>query len=158
MEITIGSYKIRVWIVILSIVVFWIMFGHLLCSCCTTSFSSIFNRVKEGFRGNNVAYGPEYAPYKLNDYSVPNTSHWSNPTLTFSKGKKPDQGVESIWHRKPQAIPLPEGELNMFETTPFKPECCPNTYSNSMGCACMTVPQYNYLRDRGGNNVPYSEY
>jgi hypothetical protein len=46
----------------------------------------------------------------------------------------------------------------MFKKTPFKPECCPNTYSNSMGCACMSTKQYNYLINRGGNNVPYSEY
>lgn len=46
----------------------------------------------------------------------------------------------------------------MFKKTPFKPECCPNTYSNSMGCACMSTQQYNYLVTRGGNNVPYSEY
>jgi hypothetical protein len=61
-------------------------------------------------------------------------------------------------NRKPQPIPLPEGELDMFANTPFKPECCPNTYSNSSGCACTTVQQYRYLTDRGGNNVPYSEY
>jgi hypothetical protein len=46
----------------------------------------------------------------------------------------------------------------MFKNTSFKPECCPNTYSNSMGCACMSTKQYNYLVHRGGNNVPYSEY
>jgi hypothetical protein len=27
-----------------------------------------------------------------------------------------------------------------------------------MGCACMDLKSYNYLRQRGGNNVPYSEY
>jgi hypothetical protein len=48
--------------------------------------------------------------------------------------------------------------LSMFANTPFKPECCPNAYSNSSGCACMTTNQYNYLISRGGNNVPYSEY
>jgi hypothetical protein len=46
----------------------------------------------------------------------------------------------------------------LFKHTAFKPECCPNTYSNSMGCACMTTAQYNYLNERGGNNVPYSQY
>jgi hypothetical protein len=46
----------------------------------------------------------------------------------------------------------------MFKNTAFKPECCPNTYSNSMGCACMSTSQYNYLETRGGNNVPYSQY
>jgi len=55
-------------------------------------------------------------------------------------------------------VPLPEGEMLMFANTPFKPECCPNTYSTSSGCACMTGNQFNFLQVRGGNNVPYSEY
>lgn len=46
----------------------------------------------------------------------------------------------------------------MFATTEFKPECCPNAYSSSTGCACMTIDQYSYLRNRGGNNVPYDIY
>lgn len=46
----------------------------------------------------------------------------------------------------------------LFKNTAFKPECCPNTYSNSMGCACMNTKQYNYLIHRGGNNTPYSIY
>jgi hypothetical protein len=66
--------------------------------------------------------------------------------------------VKEILNRKPQPIPLPKGELDMFATTPFKPECCPNTFSNSSGCACMTTAKYNYLIERGGNIVPYSEY
>ncbi len=52
--------------------------------------------------------------------------------------------------------PLSTGELNMFANTPFKPECCPTTYSNSMGCACINMDQYNYLITRGGNNVPFA--
>jgi hypothetical protein len=51
-----------------------------------------------------------------------------------------------------------DNELFAFQNSTFKPECCPNTYSNSMGCACMSGGQYNYLIMRGGNNVPYSEY
>ena len=46
----------------------------------------------------------------------------------------------------------------LFKNTAFKPECCPNTYSNSTGCACMSTSQYNYLETRGGNNVPFSQY
>ncbi len=52
--------------------------------------------------------------------------------------------------------PLSQGELNMFANTAFKPECCPTTYSNSMGCACINKDQYNYLITRGGNNVPFA--
>ena len=44
----------------------------------------------------------------------------------------------------------------MFADTPFKPECCPNTYSTSTGCACMTSEQVKLLKSRG--NVSYSEY
>jgi hypothetical protein len=101
--------------------------------------------------------GPEFAGAKTPDY-IMNPSTWSMPTLTYSPGTKPDAGVKAIWNRPKQPIPLPKDELDMFATTPFAPECCPNAYSSSMGCACMTVDQYNYLRDRGGNNVPYSEY
>jgi hypothetical protein len=37
MEISIGSYKVRVIILIAIVVVFWIMFGHILCGCCRVS-------------------------------------------------------------------------------------------------------------------------
>ncbi len=193
MDISIGSYKFRLEILILIVVVFWIMFGHLLCSCCTMSLQEGFDtakravkavkadvimdnrnntaeeeeedvveglrkRVLEGFVGsNNSAYGPEFSVSKAPGYIMKPDS-WAMPTLTYSKGTAPDAGVQSIWDRPKQPVPLPEGELDMFATTPFKPECCPNAYSSSEGCACMTVDQYNGLRTRFGNNVPYSEY
>jgi hypothetical protein len=83
---------------------------------------------------------------------------WASPTLTYKKGAIPDAGVQSILDRPKQQIPLPDGELDMFASTEFKPECCPNSFSNSTGCACMTPEQYKMLINRGGNNVPYSEY
>lgn len=55
-----------------------------------------------------------------------------------------------------QDNPLSHGELDMFANTQFKPECCPTTYSNSQGCACINKDQYNYLITRGGNNVPFA--
>jgi len=175
MEISVGTYKFRLEILILIVIVLWILFGHLLCSCCTVSFRDLFNKIgnmtpreafdivsntsiKEGFLGaNNVAYGPEFGGAKSPDY-IMKPSTWPNPSLIYSPGTTPDAGVRSIWDRKKQPIPLPKGQLDMFATTPFKPECCPNTYSSSTGCACMTVGQLNYLNARGGNNVPYSQY
>jgi hypothetical protein len=180
MDISIGSYKFRLEILILIVVVFWIMFGHMLCSCCLISFKEGMDVMtgkqtigklidskapmsaqpvkKEGFVGsNNTAYGPEFAGAKTPDY-IMNPSTWSMPTLTYSPGTTPDAGVKAIWDRPKQPIPLPKDELDMFATTEFKPECCPNAYSSSTGCACMTVQQYNALRNRFGNNVPYSEY
>lgn len=190
MEIAIGSYKFRLEILILIVVVFWIMFGHVLCSCSKVTMFEGMQMMKEGLTGtpgrkvaasniyqnnnpttsdstttttegfigsNNIASGPEFAGAQTPDY-IMNPSTWSMPTLTYSPGTKPDAGVQAIWDRPKQPIPLPKDELDMFATTEFKPECCPNAYSISTGCACMTVDQYSYLRDRGGNNVPYSEY
>lgn len=112
---------------------------------------------KEGFVGANTNYG-QSSPYDLGSNQQINTSSWSKPDMTVVPGKTLSDGVKKFLARTPQPVPLPEGELLMFANTPFKPECCPNSYSNSMGCACMTGNQYNYLVMRGGNNVPYSEY
>jgi hypothetical protein len=121
------------------------------------SSSKNTNKSVEGFVGANTNYG-ESSSYSLSKNTPINTSSWSLPNMTVTPGQPLSAGVKAFLARKPQPVPLPEGELLMFANTPFKPECCPNTYSNSMGCACMTGNQYNYLQLRGGNNVPYSEY
>jgi hypothetical protein len=112
---------------------------------------------KEGFVGANTNYG-QSSPYDLTSNPSINTSSWSKPDMTVIPGQPLSQGVKDFLAREPQPVPLPEGEMLMFANTQFKPSCCPNTYSTSAGCACMTGPQYNYLITRGGNNVPYSEY
>jgi hypothetical protein len=112
---------------------------------------------KEGFTGANINYG-ESSLYNLNNDQSVDTSSWSAQNMTVTPGQPLSSGVKQFLAREPQPVPLPEGEMLMFSNTPFKPECCPNTYSTSTGCACMTGDQYNYLVLRGGNNVPYSQY
>ena len=115
---------------------------------------------KEAFTGANTNYG-QSAPYLLGSPGGTVTvdiNSWNQPDLVVKCDGSYGKGVADILGRQPQPIPLAEGELDVFATTPFKPECCPNFYSNSTGCACMTTDQYNYLQTRGGNNVPYSEY
>jgi len=112
---------------------------------------------KEGFTGANINYG-ESSKYNLAYDNSINTDSWNQPNLTVVPGQPLNPAVKAFLARDPQPVPLPEGEMLMFANTPFKPECCPNTFSNSSGCACMTGEQYNYLILRGGNNVPYSEY
>lgn len=187
MEISIGSYKCRLEILILIVVVFWVMCGHMLCGCSRVGLmegmatiagrekfvgapgrravaaNNVYNNnadedMTEGFVGsNNTASGPEFAAAQSAGY-IMKPSKWSMPTLTYSPGSTQDAGVQEIWDRPKQPVPLPEGQLDMFASTDFKPECCPNAYSSSTGCACMTVDQYNFLKNRGFNNVPYSEY
>jgi hypothetical protein len=150
MEIT-----FRVELLILIAILLFIMWGHVFCSCSKIGYQeafSILNKFnkntkgkKEGFTGSYLNEGESSAT----NAPVVNTKTWFQP-----KGSS----AENILNRPPQQVPLPEGEMLMFAKTEFKPECCPNAYSTGSGCACMTVPQYNYLTDRGGNNVPYSEY
>jgi len=112
---------------------------------------------KEGFTGANTNYG-ESSSYNLNNDRPINTSSWFASDMVVTPGKQPSKGALSILNRTPQQVPLPTNQMLMFANTKFKPACCPNTYSNSSGCACMTVDQYNWLKLRGGNNTPYSEY
>jgi hypothetical protein len=188
MDISILGYKLNVEILILIGVVYLILVGHTVCGCSSVngiregleniasgkkltaspSASTLGTQdssgvqhttptTSEGFTGSNTNYGLS-APYNLAIDKSVNTSSWFTPNLTISPGQPLSQGAKNILGRPQQPIPLPEGELLMFANTPFKPECCPNTYSTGSGCACMTVGQYNYLINRGGNNVPYSEY
>lgn len=186
MQISIFGVKFTLEILLLIAILYILIGGHLICSCSrvgilegmdilsqasqtgntikekvaavTTALAgTTINKPKEGFAGANTNYG-ESSAYSLSNNKAISTKNWFSPDLVVTPGQPLSKGVQNILNRKPQPIPLPEGELSMFATTPFKPECCPNTYSNSMGCACMTTKQYNYLIERGGNNVPYSEY
>ena len=112
---------------------------------------------QEGFVGANTNYG-ESSQFDLNSDVPINTSSWSAQNMTVVPGQPLSKGVKEFLAREPQPVPLPEGEMLMFANTPFKPECCPNTYSSSTGCWCGTSQDYNYLITRGGKNVPYSEY
>jgi hypothetical protein len=168
MDISILGYKINLEVIILICVIYLILVGNTVCSCCNYNnimegLTTMKNKIKksstkkEGFTPTNINFG-ESSKYSLENEGSINTSTWSMPNLTVVPGEPLSKGVKEILDRPSQPVPLPEGQLLMFANTPFKPECCPNTYSNSSGCACMTTKQYNYLVTRGGNNVPYSEY
>lgn len=182
MEISIGSYKVRLEILILIVILLWIIFGHALCSCSTMSAKEGFTAVasavgaketmknnkkksskggkgcKEGFTSNNSsAFDTQFAQNNSN-FSYMNPKNWAQQTLVYTPGIKPSAGVESIWARsktnKPPGVP----PLDFFDGIPFKPQCCGNSdTSNSSGCACYSVADYNYLKTRAGNNVPFSD-
>jgi len=115
------------------------------------------NSKKEGFVGANTNFG-QSSLYDLSSDVGVDTASWSMPNLTVVPGQPLSKGVKDFLAREQQPLPLENGEMDFLANVPFKPECCPNTYSNSGGCACMTSKDYNYLMTRGGNNVPYSEY
>jgi hypothetical protein len=141
-EISIGSYKINVVQVVIVAFLLNVIFGSLFCGCAKSE-------TVEGFRS---LFSSVSSDYKLGDNTPVDTSSWRQPDLSVKKN------ADVMNERPEQPIPLPEGQLSMFANTEFKPECCPNAYSNGSGCACMTVKQFEYVKQRGGNNVPYSEY
>jgi hypothetical protein len=181
MEITLFGFKMSLELLILIGVVYLILVGHTIGGCCNMpllmeglstmtaddkkedkpedkidELSTNISK-KEAFTGANINFG-QSAEYSLGDYSIPDTSKWGQPNLTVTPGKPVPEAVTKFLAREEQPIPLPEGEMLMFANTKFAPEFCPNTYSNSSGCAAMTKNQSVYLQNRGGNNVPYSEY
>jgi hypothetical protein len=176
MDISIFGFKLNLEVLILIGVVYLILVGHTLCGCSRVGLMEGLEAMQdavgkppfkkatdnmdvrqEPFSGANTNYG-ESSSYDLSSDVPVNTSSWSAQNMTVVKGQPLSKGVKQFLAREPQPVPLPEGEMLMFANTPFKPECCPNTYSNSSGCACMTGEQYNFLVLRGGNNVPYSEF
>ena len=174
MDISILGYKINLEILIFIGILYLILVGHTICGCSnfyskiegitpmsptspTSGKKEKLTVKKEGFTGANINYG-ESSAYSLNDNTPVDTSSWFANNLVVTPGQQPSKAVQDIINRPNTELPLPEDEMFLFANTPFKPECCPNTYSNSSGCACMNTKTYNYLITRSGNNVPYSEY
>jgi len=176
MDINLFGFKFNLGILILIGVVYLIMVGHTIGGCCNMPLImeglsnmnssdsdedkkklAMMKKSKEGFAGANTNYG-QSSQYSLGNYKPVDTSSWGQPTMTVTPGKPLSKAVKKFMNRPEQPVPLPEGEMLMFANTKFAPEFCPNTYSNSSGCAAMTSQQMNFLKNRGGNNVPYSEY
>lgn len=181
MDISIFGFKLNVEILILIGVLYLVLVGHTMCGCSRVGLMEGLEMMKdavqqpavpkpaggnkaskaqpgkEGFAGANTNYG-ESSVYQLGMNDAVDTASWSMPDLTVVAGQPLSKGVKDFLAREQQSLPLANGEMDFLANVPFKPQCCPNTYSNSSGCACMTSKDYNYLITRGGNNVPYSDY
>jgi len=117
-------------------------------SCMRGSCVKPYNQ--EGFVSPSKDYTNDTYMKYSNTLKPLNTAVWFNPNLNSKQPSK-------VTHNEPDTSP----DSNLFfANTEFKQSCCAqgSAYSNSMGCACLSAKQYNYLIDRGGNNVPHSEY
>jgi hypothetical protein len=138
MELKIFGHACRLEIIIVCLVVGFVLGGHLLCSCSRVG-------LKEGMdvMGSSLDWtmGGDVA------------NSWTNKADKYSHGME-YSSAQSKWSQyKGTPVPLPEGQMSMFADNEFKPECCPSTYSNSSGCACITQEQINYINQRGGNRT-----
>ena len=122
-----------------------------------------FQAGREGFQ---IKQPIEFASLQESKGDEWNLSKWVKDAMRYAKGMGNENRLDSYQYNSGPQIPLPEGELFFFKDTKFSPQCCPGTYSSSVGCACLSKPQFNYLVTRGGNNtVPtgrktayYNEY
>lgn len=163
--------------VILLIVLFLvILWSSTVCDCThggayglyeglKTMSSSVKSKVKENMNNNKDIKEPKESNVAKNKLSTKKTKEGFGTALSeahsvdTSRWTNPALGAAPTSVGKSEANPqLASGELDFFANTDFKPECCPTTYSNSMGCACISDNQYKYLITRGGNNVPFSQY
>ena len=147
MEISIGSYKFsfRLEILLLAVILYFILFGHLIWGCSKGNLLEGFTSFGRG----SSEYSTQFQEYKLGDNTQVDTSRW------YYVG----QNAQEVANRPKQPVPLPEGEMLMFKDTEFKMECCPSGYATRSGCACMTSEQANYLATRFGNKPSaLSEY
>ena len=129
----------------------------------TMPSKSGFQAGREGFQQQRPI---EFASLQESKSDEWNLSKWVKDAMRYAKGMGNENRLDSYQYNTGPQIPLPEGELFFFKDTKFSPQCCPGTYSSSLGCACLSKPQFNYLVTRGGNNtVPtgrktayYNEY
>jgi hypothetical protein len=148
MNVSLFGQRVKLTNIIVLLVLGIILGGSLLCSC--NSGVSGYPGLLEGFNTANAA---------PTDYNIGKgvTGSWENTTGSAS-GSPWSQGLQAN-HGGP--VPLPEGELFLLANNKFTPECCTgpaSSYSNSMGCACLSPEQAGYLNERGGNRTFASEY
>ena len=125
--------------VLISLVLFALLGCHLICGCSRISF-------QEGLVMINKKLSDKGAGL---DYKM-----GSDIDSSWSDGKGGSGApiyMEKDFESTP--IPLPEGQLDFFNGTKFKPECCPSTVSTSTGCACLSKEQRDHLATRGGNRT-----
>ena len=175
--IKIGPFEMRGEILILIGLMLWIIFASVCFSCIRfkfgieEGFEMIKNVVQNGAdprKKDAILYNPA-TPLMSKDLNVyPRTpiSPADNLAVSSIKGGdllgatvpvglvgteyKPDAGYK--------AFQLPADKMDILSVTSFKPECCPNVYSTSSGCACITGEQKTFFAERGGNNYPIAEY
>jgi hypothetical protein len=145
MILNILGQKIRPEIVLLIMIVGAFIGLNMWCSCA--------GGIREGFDAGVKISGAAL------DYTIGDgISHgWKDSAIQQDKFT-PSDWYNQLKNNVGGTIPLPESELFMFSDTEFAPRCCPSTYTNSTGCACLNTDQAQYLNQRGGNRTQETIY
>lgn len=150
MEIKVFGYEVRVEIIIACIIIGMVAGLFLFCDCFQYS-------ILEGMTKQNRKAGMKegFTNLSNNDLHINDsyTMGWVKTAKQYASGMGYKNKLNSYKDNVGTPVPLPEGELFFFADNKFKPECCPSTYSDSMGCACLSQDQVTYINQRGGNRT-----
>lgn len=156
MEIAFGTYKIRLEILLILIFLVWVTFGHALCACCKITFREGLENIKDALTPEEDEEEKMKAAEEekmMVAESVSTTDSTVSPAIITEDITESFSNLTDVYGNDDKF-----NSIDIMNKMEFKPECCPNAYTTSQGCACMSADTYQYLIDRGGNNVPYSEY
>jgi len=145
MELELFGNKMRIELILLCMFIGGFIALNLFACAC--------GGVKEGFA---VAKGLTGAAlnYSMGD-GVKVT--WEHPNKDYSYNSW-FRSLEGNTMGLTPPFPTDLNKLDMLSNNQFDPDCCPATYSNSMGCACVTPEQMKYLNMRGGNRTFNTEF
>ncbi len=144
MEVKILGMRVRLEVVIASLLIGMFIGGHVFCSCAKVDNVKVgIKEIVEGFENMGAPVNYQMGKGVLGSWET-----------------RPQQPGPDIPYRAQQhdtykgtPVPLPEGQLFMFADNQFKPECCGSSVSSSTGCACITKAQIDYVNQRGGNRT-----
>lgn len=134
MEITILGQKLRLEILILILIVGMFIGCNTVCQSC--------GGTSEAFTLMGSAL--DYSMGK----GVPNSFEQGSMSKDSNAGQNVFAHLEGN-----VGGPVPPKGMTMFDDNRFTPECCPATYTNSVGCACISSEQMSFLNQRGGNRT-----
>lgn len=150
MKLELFGMKLRLDVLIITLVLGMLLGAHLLCGCSRVS-------LKEGMELMSSELG-----YKMGEGVK---SSWEN---------KPQQKGSSLeWREQDHdaygsKFVSPDENVDFFADTEFAPECCGSSYSSkgglinsgatTGGCACMNKEQVEYINSRGGNRSSNTEF
>ena len=163
MELKLFGYEARLEIVVACIIIGMIAGLFMFCDCFQYSIlEGMTIKNMNDKKANGKKAGDKKASVKEGFVNLSNnelniddsyTMGWVQTAKRYASGMGNKNRLNTYKDNVGTPVPLPEGELFFFADNKFKPECCPSTYSDSMGCACLSQDQVNYINQRGGNRT-----
>lgn len=81
-----------------------------------------------------------------------NTNENKEYTKLYNQHFIPHDKTEQVSSNQKHLFKKNMNDISLLNNNDFSPECCPSTYTNSAGCACLSKEQLDFIHNRGNNN------